>query len=244
MLKAITRIIFITLLFLRPVLAQDSIVLPIATEHYPPYEMLEPIAGLKGFDYEVMEEIYTRLGYQLDVAFLPWKRALSYTQLGDVVGILTCAHKKEREEYMIFSDPISTRVDGYYVRAGFSGPKPKSLKDVRGQRVASVSAYTSLKTLEDAGLNPMSANDTKAAIGMLQRARFDYLYLNQQSTDFIINQQNISEQFDFYPIVKKYFYFCFSKKYKGVNKLLKEFNQMLKAIKADGTYEKIHNKYR
>ena len=218
--------------------------LPIATEHYPPYEMLEPVAGLKGFDYEVMVEIYTRLGYPLDVTFLPWKRALAYTQQGKVVGILTCAHKEEREAYMIFSDPISTRVDGYYVRTGFQGPKPTSLKDVKGQRVASVSAYTSLKTLEDAGLNPMSANDTQAAIGMLQRSRFDYLYLNQQSTDFIINQLNLSGKFDFFPIVKKHFFFCFSKKYQNVNTIVNEFNQTLKAIKADGTYQKIHNKYR
>ena len=244
MFKFLISIFLIPLIFSLQAVAKDKVVLPIATEHYPPYEMLEPIAGLKGFDYEVMVEIFTRLGYELAVEFYPWKRALSYTKQGKVVGILTCAYNEDRDDYMLYSDPISTRTDGYFVRTGFTGPKPTVLEDVKGQRVASVKAYASLKELIDAGLNPISSNDTKAAIGMLQKARFDYLYLNQQSTDFIINQLNLTGKFEFYPIAIKDFYFCFSKKYKGVNEIINKFNNTLKIIRTDGTYKKIHNKYR
>lgn len=218
--------------------------MPIATEHYPPYEMVESIAGLKGFDYEVLVEIFKRLDYEIDVEFLPWKRALAYTKRGKVLGILTCAYEKDREKYMIFSNPISTRSDGYYIRANFEGPKPTVIEDVMGQKVASVSAYTSLQILKKAHLNPMAANNTEAAIGMLLKKRFDYLYVNKQSTDFIIQQLSLASAFNFYPITHNDFYFCFSKKYKGVTKIVHQFNQTLKSVKEDGTYNRIHDKYR
>ncbi len=239
--------IFITLLsfllYTLPLHAQNKVVLPIATEHYPPYEMLEAVDGLKGFDYEVLVEIFTRLGYKLKIEFLPWKRALAYTQRGTTLGILTCAYTKEREDYIIYSNPISKRTTGYYVRKGFKGPTPLTIADVKGQRVASVSAYASLNALIEVGIMPIGANDTKSAISMLQRNRFDYLYLNRQSTDFIINQLGLSNLFTFHPINHKEFFFCFSKKYKGVSQLITSFNKMLETLRKDGTYKKIHDKY-
>ena len=242
--KPLLLMLLVIALYSLPIYAQDKIVLPIATEHYPPYEMLEAVAGLKGFDYEVLVEIFTRLDYQLDIEFFPWKRALAYTKQGKVLGVLTCAHTPEREEYIIYSNPISKRTTGYYVRKGFAGPKPLSIEDVKGQRVASVSAYASLNALMDAGILPISSNDTQSAIKMLHRNRFDYLYLNRQSTDFIINQLGLSNFFTFYPINHKEFFFCFSKNYKGVKEIVANFNQTLNAIKEDGTYKKIHDKYR
>lgn len=242
--KPLLLMLLVIALYSLPIYAQDKIVLPIATEHYPPYEMLEAVAGLKGFDYEVAVEIFTRLNYQINIEFFPWKRALSYTKQGKVLGILTCAYAPQRETYMIFSNPISKRTTGYYVRKGFTGPKPLSIEDVKGQRVASVSAYTSFNALMEVGILPISSNDTESAIRMLQRNRFDYLYLNRQSTDFIINQFGLSNLFTFYPINHKEFFFCFSKNYKGVNKIVQAFNQTLKIIKDDGTYKKIHDKYR
>jgi len=224
--------------------ATDSLILPIATEHYPPYEMQNSATGLKGFDYEVMEEIFSRLDYELDVEFLPWNRVLAYAKQGRVLGILTCAYKEDRDDYIVFSDPISKRTDGFYVRKGFNGLIPLAIEDLKGERVASVSGYTSLKTLIELNMNPIEANDTEIAIKMLKRGRFDYLFLNQQSTDFIINQLELANDFNFHPIIQEDFFFCFSQKYKGVGAFVVEFNRTLKDIKLDGTYKKIHDKYR
>jgi len=217
--------------------------LKIATENYPPYEMLEPVDGLKGFDYEVTQEIFNLLNYETDIQFLPWKRALSYTKLGSVVGILTCAYRKEREDFMIFSDPISDFVNGFYVRKGFKGPEPVLLEDVRGQSVGSIVAYESTKALQDIGIKPVEALDSFMAVKMLSVERFDYLYVNQQSADFTIKKLGLSNKFDFYPISKQQFFFCFSKQYEGIEKIVDEFNNALSILKANGTYNKIHNKY-
>jgi polar amino acid transport system substrate-binding protein len=107
----------------------------IVTENYPPYEMLEPVAGQKGFDYEVATEIFTLLGFNPDINFVPWKLALRLARLGETVGILTCAYRKEREEFIIFSEPISKFTNGFFVRKGFDGPKPMVLEDVKLKRL-------------------------------------------------------------------------------------------------------------
>ena len=218
--------------------------LRIATENYPPYEMLSPVDGLKGFDYELLIEIYKLLGNEISIEFLPWKRALAYTQLGEVVGILTCAYRKEREEFVLYSDPISSFVNGFYVRSDFSGPEPILLEDVKGQKVGSIAAYESFKALQAIGIEPEPAQDTTTAIKMLSKQRFDYLYVNQQSTDFEIKQLGLRGKFKFYPISKQDFYFCFSKQYEGVEHRAEDFNKALHILKKNGTYERIHSKYR
>jgi len=59
---------FITLIIsITQTIAQPKEQLSIVTEHYPPYIMEQPIDGLRGFDYEVVTEVFTLLGYSIEV---------------------------------------------------------------------------------------------------------------------------------------------------------------------------------
>ncbi|NRA18825.1 MAG: transporter substrate-binding domain-containing protein [Oceanospirillaceae bacterium] len=224
--------------------ADERGTLSIAAEHYPPYEMKEPINGLRGFDYEVSVKALSIAGYETEVEFLPWKRVIQYAEKGIVVGILSCAFNKERENYIIFSDPISAAVDGFYVRKKFSGPKPTSLEDVKEERVGSVFGYASTQELESIGFVPMTARNTEMAISLLLKKRFDYLYIGQQSTDFIIKELGVSDLLDFYPIHKIDYHLCFSKRYEGIKPIVKAFNAALLVLRKNGTYRAIHDKYK
>ena len=64
--------------------------------------MEQAIDGLRGFDYEVATEVFTLLGYKIEVKFLPCKRVLQYAKLGKTLGVLTCAYRKDRENFLIF----------------------------------------------------------------------------------------------------------------------------------------------
>lgn len=224
--------------------ADEPIILPIATEHYPPYEMETPINGLQGFDYEVVVEAFKLLGYKPEVKFWPWKRAVKLAKIGNVVGLLTCAYHKDRAEFIHFSDPISLFTNGFYMRSGFNGPKPDLIEDIIGQKVASIIGYEALKALEDIGAHPMSTPDVENAIRILDKGRIDYLYLGREATDFMIKTVPHESEFEFHPIIKKEFHFCFSKQYPNVEEIVKEFNAALFILKKNGTYDKIHSKYR
>jgi len=206
--------------------------------------MKEPINGLRGFDYEVVTQALKLVGYQSEVEFLPWKRVIQYSKMGKIAGILSCSYRKEREDFIIYSNPISESVRGFYVRKGFQGPQPILLEDVSGQLVGSVSGYGSTKELQKLGLDVVAAINTEAAVSMLVKKRFDYLYLGQQGTDFIIKELGVADQLDFYPISKKDFYLCFSKRYEGIREVVEAFNAALFVLKKNGTYNSIHSKYK
>ena len=226
----------------RPVLAEDPLF--IVNEDYPPYEMAEPVNGLRGFDYDLVQEIFTRMGYETDIQFLPWKRALLYARISKSVGILTCAHHPDREEFLLFSNPISSFTSGFYIRNAFPGPVPRVLSDLQGQRVASVTGYESMAALEEAGLRPRGASDTAGAVRMLNAGRFDYLYLARQSTDFVIKQMGWAARFDFHPISTRDFHFCFSRKFPHVDEIAEAFNIMLAQMRRDRRIEAIQSRYR
>lgn len=216
----------------------------VVTEDYPPYEMADAVNGLRGFDYDLAREAFARMGYEADIQFFPWKRALLYARRGDAVGILTCAHLPAREEFLLFSNPISSFTSGFYTRSGFDGPVPESFADLQGQRVGSVNGYESKAALEQAGLSPLGAVDTPASVRMLWAGRFDYLFLARQSTDFVIKQMDWANRFDFHPMSTRDFHFCFSKNYPGVEAIAAHFNKTLERMRNEGRVEEIHSRYR
>ncbi len=223
--------------------AQESKRIHIVTEHYPPYEMEQAIEGLRGFDYEVAREAFKRMGYTPKIEFLPWKRALEMTRTGQVAGVLTCAYTKERAEFMIFSDPLSSFTNAFVVRKEFEGPKPQKIDDVKGFTTGSVKAYESLRALKDAGLNPIEASSSDTALAMLLAKRFDYLYASLERTSFDLKRLKLVGQLEFHPIIKKDFYFCFSKKFPGVETLVEKFNSVLTKMRTEGSLQRIHAKY-
>lgn len=224
--------------------AQTLPSLIVVTENYPPYEMEEAVNGFHGFDYDLAQEVFNRLGYKIDIQFLPWQRAIGSAKRGSSVGILTCAWNKEREKFITFSDPISSFTSGFYVRKNFTGLDIKSLEETIGKSVASLAGYESLKALETAGANPISVINIDRALMMLDSHRFDYLYIGKEPTEFIINQLNMNDAFRFIPIEKQHFYFCFSKAYPGSAQIAERFNKALQQLKKEGVYDQIHHKYR
>lgn len=224
--------------------AQSRGEIRIVTEHYPPYEMQEPHNGLRGFDYEIAIEAFQRLGYEPQIVFLPWRRALEEVRQGNAAGVLTCAHTEERESFILYSDPISSFTSGFFVRADHDGPIVTALDDVHGLSVASVSSYETLLVLEQLGLNPIEAPNTELAIRMLLQSRFDYLYLSEEATAFLVKEMGLSKQVRFHPVSTSNFHFCFSRSFDGVEDIAKAFNRVMDTIRADGTYDRIHDKYR
>ena len=216
----------------------------IVTEHYPPFEMKEPVNGLRGFDYDVVSEIFKRMGYEPDIVFLPWKRALREAEVGNAVGVLTCVYRDERAQYMSYSDPISEFSSGLFLRKSFKGPRPDTLENIGNYKTASIRNYESFAALKDAGHDPVAVEDVKTGIAMLLAERFDYLYLSKESTLFQIRGSKMVNDLEYHPITTKDFHFCFSKAYPDVEKIRLTFNKELAKLKASGEYRVIHSRYK
>lgn len=218
--------------------------LKIMAVHFPPYEFETPVDGLKGFDVEVVEEVFRRIGVNTQIVFSPWARALETVITGQENALLSCGYNKERDERLYLSDPISVGTHGYFVREDYSGPLFNSVEEFRGHNITAVLGYSSQKELEERGINHTTARTDKIALNILMAQRVDVFFGTLEANIFIAKQNDLSHKLKHYPLYSKNYHLCFSKKWDRAREILSQFNHSLAQVRADGTYDAIHDKYR
>ena len=74
-----------------------------ATAPWAPY--YSPDLPNGGYIPDITREAFKRVGYDFEVEYMPWKRALEMSRKGRYDGILGVFYSEERGEYFIFSLP-------------------------------------------------------------------------------------------------------------------------------------------
>ena len=216
-----------------------------STMNYPPYEIAKPEGGLRGTDVEVIDVAFERVQISTEFKFFPWSRALEMAKQGVTTGTFSCAHTLEREKLFIFSDPLSQSDDAYFVRRDFDGFEPANYEeDAKGLKVGAVLAWWQVKSMESAGANLVSYRTMELVFKGLLHGTIDYAVLPLQGGQFLALQLGISKSVRYLKVREKNIYLCFSKKWKNVEAIVPRFNDGLAIIKKDGTYDRIHAKYR
>jgi ABC-type amino acid transport/signal transduction systems, periplasmic component/domain len=121
---------------------QKPRVLQLATESWPPY-VYECGDKACGMDVELATRVLAKLGYQVQIHFVPWPRAQVQLKAGEVDAILDISKGKsnERASFLLFpKEELSTTSNSLFYRKSepfvFSG-----LSSLRGKRVAVVRGY-------------------------------------------------------------------------------------------------------
>jgi len=190
-----------------------------------------------------MRAILNRLGDPYKIDLVPWKRAITMTNVGKAAAVFTCSYRKEREKTLIYSEPLRDLTVGILTRKGHLAKPVSSLKDLKGEGVGVTRGFSLQAELEENGIDVKETNSNTQAIKLLERGRFDYLYVFADISLIILRQQKIDDQFDFYTFRKEPTYICFSKKHPDAETLVKRFNAAMAEVKADGTYDEIANSY-
>ena len=222
----------------------DEQVLKILAVHFLPYGFETPLNGLKGFDVEVIEAVFQGLAKQIKIEFLPWPRAVEIAYAGDATALLTCARIRSRDAHIYYSDAISFGTDGYFLRKDYVDPGFNSLKELRGQKIAAVRGYSTLENLVNLNIAHIAVRTDELALNVLHGKRVDIYYGPKEGNEFIAAQLGISNKIKFHPFKSKTYHLCFSKKWPGSEELVIEFNEGLSQLRADGIYQRIHDKYR
>lgn|GEM_PF-741294 len=237
----IAVICLVSLLLSAPVEAESP--LPIVGDHYPPYEMNPDADGLQGFDYEVVAAVFERMGRPVAIDIIDWTEALTKTREGQAMAAMTCALTREREQWFVYSDPISRYTSGFFIRKGYGGAVMRKLGEVRDKRVAAVSSYASWDELESIGILAIGVDSTEDGLVRLISGEFDYFYTGQETTDYVVNQLGIAESLSFQPIRDSSFYLCFSRQWPKVKEIVREFNRQLDELRYSGEMGRIYRRY-
>lgn len=216
----------------------------IVAEDFPPFSTIRPIEGVYARDHDLVRQIFNEIGFDTNIAFLPWKRALREIKEGKAAGILSCSQTQERTQYMYFRTPTSHFTNGFFYLAERNLPHPQTLEDVKTYDVASIEGHANLAQLRNAGLEPLTANDTKSALLMLEAGRFDYLYLNREITMAYLQKNGLAERILFSPVSSEDVFFCFNKKYPQIEQIMDSFEKKLHELRANGTLHTLQAKYK
>lgn len=226
-------------------LASAGSVFRVGTEAtYAPFEWVDDQNQIVGFDIDVMKAIAAREGFTVKFINTPWEGMLEMLKTGDldiVAAAITIT--PARQKTLDFSD-------SYF----------ESRQLIVVQKQSGIKQFTDLKTKKvgvQTGTTGDEAMQQLQGRSSLNIRRFDSIILALQELlnggiDAVVADQGVASRFlannknnsfkiiDDYKSPKNYFGIVVRK---GNKDLMNRINKGLATIKADGTYNKIYQKY-
>ncbi|SMP61811.1 EAL domain-containing protein [Anoxynatronum buryatiense] len=220
--------------------AEATVVRYYADDTYPPYSYASG-AGLDGFDVELLEYIMAGTDYHLQVQGMNWINVLEHIESGRADVISSLAKTEARSEVMLFSNPIAGVTNGFFGTAELSGFSMELLADYRIGVGQSYSDEVLLK--ERLGVEPHQVyRNLNVAVQALLAGQIDLIFAEEQALRHFLIQNRlqgrvVAHATDLYP---RDYHFGISKERPELVSLI---NERLATLQANGTYERIYQKY-
>ncbi len=231
-----------------PSFAQSADTLKIVSLQYPPYQYIED-GIIKGCAYEIIEEVFKRLGYNFDMEIIPWSRALYSLQNGKADAVFTIYKTEEREKYLDFTKEVLINQEIALFK--LKGSRIDFNGDFRSVREKVIGTVYSVnygmkfdKALIDLSLQTVDSVDGEANFRNLLFNRVDLLINNVAGANYLIDMLDIHSKVEIiYPVIEAVPSFLAFSKHHDYSGLKFEYEEELKKLKQDGTYNKILAKY-
>ncbi|MGB5238651.1 MAG: transporter substrate-binding domain-containing protein [Flavobacteriaceae bacterium] len=232
----LTLFIFITL---GSLMAQKS-ELNLASDIWPPFADTD---GEKAFALELVEEALKRGEVGIGTSIVSFKEVLDGINAGQYDGSATLWKTKDRESYLLYSEPYLENRLVLVSRAG-NDVSADSLNDLKNKRVSVVSDYaygTSIYTIP--GVSILPGKSDQQNLELLLEGKTDYMLVDELLIKYLLEYQHQE--------VKKYLsvgtkaiivqplYFAILKSTTNAEAIISEFNENIRQMMADGTYNDI-----
>lgn len=230
-----------------PLLAADTgKVLKLASSSWPPYA--DKTMPEKGFGMDMVTQVLKRAGYTTEITIASWPRVLQGTSIGIYDAIPTAWYTPERDKALYYSDPYFENVIRL-VKLRSRPIKARSLADLDGLLVGYVTDYAYGEAFNKAtNIVKIPSNHVIQNLMLLQRGKIDLTLgdrwvIRYELTNYMPNS---IQDFEFIgkPVAKRHLHLAVSRTRPDHKQIVAAFNKALKEMKADGSYEKILDKYR
>lgn len=217
----------------------------IATDaSFPPMEFIDKDKKLVGFDIDMMDAIAKAMNLQVEYKNTAWDGIFAGLESGDYDAILSSVTiTDERKQKYDFSDPYINAGQSVVVRADET--QIKDDKGLPNKKVgAQIGTTGALAVQKIAGATLKEYDTIDLALLDLVNKNLDAVVVDTPvAADYALNSDQFKGKLKIVgkPFTEEYYGLCVRKGQKA--DLLKSFNEGLKKIKADGTYDKIYNKW-
>ncbi len=206
---------------------------------FPPFEYLEG-SEIVGFDIDLIKAVAEQMGTNITIENLSWDGLLPALQSKKIDLIISgMTVTPDRQAIVNFSDPYYIAEEQMMIVQN-SNTNITTMDDLIGKKVGVVLGYTGDVIVSDMeGVNVERYNSPYQAVMDVQNGKIDALVVdNQPAKNYAANNTNVkavpgNNTEEAYAIAIP----------KDNMKLLGDVNAALLTIQADGTYQKIYNKY-
>lgn len=235
--------ILVFLIYSLPVVANENKVV-LAYVDYPPYygESLENGGPIT----EIIVQAYNKVGYEVELKFVPWARGLKGAKEGTFDGLFTAWYRKDREQWFVFSAPLPPNEIVFYKRKG-DNIKFNSFEDLKSYKIGVVRGYSNPPGFKEANLRIQEVTTDKQNLVKLASNRIDLALTDKALGQYIIRTE-IPEHANKLEwinppveVVKQYL--MISKQAKNFQKKVEAFNSGLKILTESGEMDKILAKH-
>ncbi|MFV3404650.1 substrate-binding periplasmic protein [Pseudomonas sp. NY15463] len=227
---------------LSPVAQADR--LRIVSDDWAPYIYLEN-GQPKGIDYEVTNEVFRRLGYEVQWEFMPWRRCLAMVQQGLADGVMDIFQSQARETFLVYPDEPMSQVEFVLFQASARPHQVERLKDLAGLTVGTSPGYNYGAGFNDSPLFRREPAPTQEAnFGKLMLGRIDLLVTDRQVGRFLRRQLGLQARVDELPLVisRQLQYLGLARK-PGREALAIAFSAELRRFRQEPAYAEIQARY-
>jgi polar amino acid transport system substrate-binding protein len=213
----------------------------VVTEQFAPYNF-EAMGEARGISTRVVQAVLNHAGLEADIEFYPWPRAYRYAQTKPNTLIYSIARIPEREDLFEWIGAIAPYQTSLYKLRSREDIKIESLRDARKYRVGASQADVITTYLEGQGFEALEvARNDEIAIGMLAHDRIDVAALDEASLGY----RSIEAGIDYshlervLPIEGLTGELYIAMSLKSNPDLVETLRASLRAIKEDGTYDRL-----
>ena len=219
------------------------------TELNPPYNYLSEVSGTQatflGSSVEIVNEMQSQSSYQNPINITSWSVGYDLLQYMPNYALFTTARTPEREDLFQWVGPISTTTACFYTRTE-AGIQIQTLDDAKALgSIATPQAWFSHDFLIDNGFQNIlaTAYTPEEAFNQLMSGEADALFLYEEGIKWLCEktgtlQTDISKQLET-AYYKNYIAFSLN----TPATVVAEWQSNLDAMKTDGRFETIWNKW-
>lgn len=230
--------------------ADNEVIL--TTGDWPPYVF--ETGTDKGPMVDIVVAAFKEAGITVKIVFYPWKRAEDEVRQGKAFAAFPYAITTERQKEFDFSDPMYTVQSKFFYYKKFhpNGIRYEKLEDLLNYKIGGMLGTWYEPLFKDAGLQVEYTATMDSNIEKLVLGRIDLAVEEENYVWYLIRQlhPNDADQFATLPKTLEHsnltdtLNLLVSRNYPNSAELLKKFNAGLAAIRANGAFKQILEKYK
>ncbi len=214
--------------------------LNLTTEDYPPLNFsTDGGKTVSGISTDVMKEVAKRTGISITIGFYPWQRAYKEAQDDKNTCVYSTTRTEAREKLFKWVGPLAPSTWTMYAKAD-STITLKSLDDAKKYKIGAYQGDAKALYLKEKGVPAEEVMADEQNLKKLESGRIDLWVATSDTAPWVAKHAGVK--------IKPVLSFKDVEMFTACNPAMPDadiakMNEAIKAIKADGTYDKIVKSY-